>query len=356
MVVTAQHLATEVGVDILKRGGNAIDAAVAVGYALAVVYPCRRQSRRRRLHDDPARRWPQDVHRLSRDGAARSDGGHVSRCARQRDPGSQHPRPSRGRRAGHGLGARVRAREVRHVAARGADRTGDPPRRARVRARPGRCRPAARGDRGLSQGRAVGGDLPQARPALRGRREAGAEGSRAHAACDRERGAAGFYKGPVARAIVAASQRRRRHHRASGSRRVPDARAPAARVRLSRLSHRLGAAAELGRRHAVPDAATFSRAIRCGELGFGSAQALHYQIEAMRHAYVDRNTCSAIRRSSRIRSSGCWTQATPQAIRAAIDPKQAGDSSKTAARASRRTKAATRRTTRSWTRRAMRCR
>jgi gamma-glutamyltranspeptidase / glutathione hydrolase len=39
MVVSAQHLATKVGVDILKRGGSAIDAAVAVGYALAVVYP-----------------------------------------------------------------------------------------------------------------------------------------------------------------------------------------------------------------------------------------------------------------------------------------------------------------------------
>lgn len=40
MVVSAQHLATQVGVDILKQGGNAIDAAVAVGYALAVVHPC----------------------------------------------------------------------------------------------------------------------------------------------------------------------------------------------------------------------------------------------------------------------------------------------------------------------------
>lgn len=40
MVVTAQRLATEVGVDVLRKGGNAVDAAVAVGYALAVVHPC----------------------------------------------------------------------------------------------------------------------------------------------------------------------------------------------------------------------------------------------------------------------------------------------------------------------------
>ncbi len=39
MVVTAQRLATEVGVDVLRRGGNAVDAAVAVGYTLAVVFP-----------------------------------------------------------------------------------------------------------------------------------------------------------------------------------------------------------------------------------------------------------------------------------------------------------------------------
>src|SRR5262245_38407393 len=40
MVVTAQRYASEVGVRILAQGGNAIDAAVAVGYALAVVDPC----------------------------------------------------------------------------------------------------------------------------------------------------------------------------------------------------------------------------------------------------------------------------------------------------------------------------
>jgi len=40
MVVTAQHAASEVGAAILAQGGNAIDAAVAVGYALAVTHPC----------------------------------------------------------------------------------------------------------------------------------------------------------------------------------------------------------------------------------------------------------------------------------------------------------------------------
>jgi gamma-glutamyltranspeptidase/glutathione hydrolase len=40
MVVTAQHLASEAGAAILRQGGNAVDAAVAVGYALAVTHPC----------------------------------------------------------------------------------------------------------------------------------------------------------------------------------------------------------------------------------------------------------------------------------------------------------------------------
>jgi gamma-glutamyltranspeptidase/glutathione hydrolase len=39
MVVTQEARAAQVGVDILKNGGNAIDAAVAIGFALAVSYP-----------------------------------------------------------------------------------------------------------------------------------------------------------------------------------------------------------------------------------------------------------------------------------------------------------------------------
>ncbi len=39
MVVTIHHLATDAGVQILHEGGNAVDAAVGVGFALAVVYP-----------------------------------------------------------------------------------------------------------------------------------------------------------------------------------------------------------------------------------------------------------------------------------------------------------------------------
>jgi gamma-glutamyltranspeptidase / glutathione hydrolase len=39
MVVSIEHNATDAGVEMLKAGGNAVDAAVAVGFALAVCFP-----------------------------------------------------------------------------------------------------------------------------------------------------------------------------------------------------------------------------------------------------------------------------------------------------------------------------
>jgi gamma-glutamyltranspeptidase / glutathione hydrolase len=39
MVASQHELASQIGVDVMKKGGNAVDAAVAVGLALAVVYP-----------------------------------------------------------------------------------------------------------------------------------------------------------------------------------------------------------------------------------------------------------------------------------------------------------------------------
>jgi gamma-glutamyltranspeptidase/glutathione hydrolase len=39
MVVSSNVLASQVGIDVLKKGGNAIDASIATAFALAVIHP-----------------------------------------------------------------------------------------------------------------------------------------------------------------------------------------------------------------------------------------------------------------------------------------------------------------------------
>ena len=139
-----------------------------------------------------------------------------------------------------------------------------------------------------------------------------------------QRGADGFYQGPSP-TRSSRRARRQRHHHQGRSRAVPRARAGAARVRLPRLSRRLRAAAQLRRRRRVRDP-EYSRGLSAQELGFRSAQAVHYQIEAMRHAYVDRNSYLGDPDFVKNPLDRLLDKDYAEKIRAAIDPNKAGDS------------------------------
>ena len=289
MVVTAQHLATRVGVDVLKDGGNAIDAAVAVGYALAVVYPAAgnlggggfmtlQLADGRKAFLDFREKAPLAATAnmyLGADGnvvKGLSTHGHLAVGV----PGSVHGLETALAKYGTMKRAALLAPAIRYADQGFALQQGDVD--MLMAATDDFKKDPATAAIFLKQGLPykVGDTLVQKDLAATLRRVV-------------EQGADGFYKGPVGAAIVSASQA---------------GRGIIAQADLDQYKTRELAPVECDYRgyHVVSAPPPSSGGVIICELlnvlegyplkalGFRSAQAIHYQIEAMRHAYMDRNT------------------------------------------------------------------
>ncbi|MEO8081527.1 MAG: gamma-glutamyltransferase [Caldimonas sp.] len=322
MVVTAQHLATEVGVDVLRRGGNAIDAAVAVGYALAVVYPAAGNlggggfmtillADGRRTFLDFREKAPL----AASPGMYLDAAGNVVRGASTRGhlavgvPGTVSGLETARERYGTMPRAELIAPAIGYAErgfvleqgdadmfATATDAFKRDPASAAIFLDHGR--PYGRGDRLLQ--RDLAATLKQIS----------------------EAGAAGFYQGPVGRAIVASSQ--------AGHGLITQADLDQYRTRELapvecdyRGFHVVSAPPPSSGGVVICEILNVLEGYPLKDWGFRSAQAVHVQIEAMRHAYVDRNSSLGdpdfvTNPLGRLLSHGYAA-----AIRAAIDPAHA---------------------------------
>ncbi|EWS53633.1 Gamma-glutamyltranspeptidase precursor [Methylibium sp. T29] len=352
MVVTAHRLATQVGVDVLRRGGNAVDAAVAVGYALAVVYPAAGNlggggfmtlqfADGRKTFLDFREKAPlaatADMY-LGADGQpvkGLSTRGHLAVGVPGTVSGLEFARAKYGTMQRAALVApalRLARRgfvlepgDIAMLATATDDFRKDPA-SAAIFLREGA--PWSAGQRLVQK------DL--ARTLQRIARH----------------GSRGFYQSPVGAALVASS-------RAGGG--------LITQADLDQYATRELAPVECDYRgyrivSAPPPSA--GGVILCEllnilegyplqELGYGAAQGVHYQIEAMRHAYVDRNSYLATPTSCTTRWSACSTRITPRAS-GPPSTRRGPACRRTCDPASRRTRAATPPTTPSSTARAMR--
>ena len=325
MVVTAHHLATRVGVEVLRDGGNAVDAAVAVGYALAVVYPAAgnlggggfmtlRLADGRTTFIDFREKAPLAATRdmfLDKSGRLipkASLRGHLAVAVPGSVAGLEYIGAKYGTRAREKLVAPAIALaeegfvlgqgDVRGLREAVPDLREDPP--------------AARIFLESGAARAPGTKLVQKDLAATLR------------AISRE-GPDGFYKGRVAQAIVASN-------RAGGGilsledfeRYAPREMAP---VQCDYRGHRIVSAPPPSSGGVIVcEILHILEGYPLHDWGFRSADAVHVQIEAMRHAYVDRNGYLGDPDFVKNPLARFLDKDYAKRIRAAIDPAKAASS------------------------------
>ncbi len=323
MVVSAQHLATKVGVDVLKDGGNAVDAAVAVGYALAVVYPAAgnlggggfmtiQLADGRKTFLDFRERAPLAATAnmyLDKDGnvvKGASTNGHLAVGV----PGTVSGMELALAKYGTMKRAALIAPSIKYAQDGFVLDQGDVD--MLVTATEDFKKDAATGAIFLNNGAAFAPGQKLVQKDLA-----------ATLKLISDKGEEGFYKGPVGAAIVASSQA------GKGIITQPD---------LDQYKTREMAPVECNYRgYGVVSAPPPSSGgvVICEilnilegyplkELGFRSAQSVHYQIEAMRHAYVDRNSYLGDPDFVKNPLDRLLSKDYAAKIRAVIDPAKAG--------------------------------
>jgi gamma-glutamyltranspeptidase/glutathione hydrolase len=326
MVVTAQHLASRVGVDVLKKGGNAIDAAVAVGYALAVVYPAAgnlggggfmtlQLADGRKTFLDFREKAPLSASaNMYLDQAGNvikglSTTGHLAVGVPGTVSGMEWARLQYGTMGRSALLAPAIALADRGFVLEQGDVD-----LLRSATESFKKDPASAGVF-LNQGEAfaVGQKLVQKDLARTLR-------------TIRQRGVDGFYKGWVGHALVASSR--------AGSGLITQSDLDQYQTRELapvecdyRGFHVVSAPPPSSGGVVICEMLNILEAYPLKELGYHSAQAVHYQIEAMRHAYVDRNSTLGDPDFVQNPLARLLSHAHAETIRAVIDPHKAGVSS-----------------------------
>ncbi len=323
MVVTAQHLATHVGVDVLKKGGNAVDAAVAVGYALAVVYPAAgniggggfmtiQLADGRKTFLDFREKAPLAATAnmyLDKDGnviKGASTTGHLAVGV----PGTVSGMEMALKKYGTMKRAALIAPAIKYAQDGFVLQQGDAD----------MFRTATEGFKQDPASAAI--FLNKGQPFQAGQLLVQKDLARTLKLIS-EKGEAGFYKGPVADQIVSSSQ--------AGKGIITQADLDQYKTRELKpveCTYRgygiVSAPPPSSGGVVICEILNILEGYPLKDLGFRSAQAVHYQIEAMRHAYVDRNSYLGdpdfvANPLDRLLSKDYATQ-----IRAVIDPNKAG--------------------------------